>query len=340
VTVDARARAGATREDMLFDDAFLKRLEYLEIVARKTLAGPDRGERRSRKLGAGLEFADHRRYSPGDDFKHIDWNVYARLGKLLLRQYEEEEDLYVYLMVDASASMAIGRDAAPGAAKSLKSEAGAAASTGSPGSTGSSSRLSPARTKLDQARRMAAALAYIALAGLDRASLVTFSEKLGQRLLPARGKAQIFRTLQFLRQVDPGGTTTFGDSMRAFVHETKRRGLVVVLSDFYAQDGWEEGLNLLRYHRFEPIVVQLVDERELSPNLRGDILLVDVETKQTKEITLTPRLLDKYRAAHAAFSSELETYCKARQIAYYQASVQTPFDELVVAMLRTGGFLK
>lgn len=328
----SRATSGASRDDSLFDDAFLKRLEYLEIVARKAMASPERGERRSRKLGAGLEFADHRRYSPGDDFKHIDWNVYARLGKLLLRQYEEEEDLYVYLMVDASASMSVGRDAAPGAVKSLKD--------GPSPAPASAAKVSPARTKLDQARRMAAALAYIALAGLDRASLVTFSEKLGQRLLPARGKAQIFRILQFLKQVDPGGTTTFGDSMRAFVHETKRRGMVVLLSDFYAQDGWEEGLNLLRYHRFEPVVVQLVDERELSPNLRGDILLVDVETQQTKEVTLTPRLLEKYRAAHAAFSSELESHCKARQIAYYQASVQAPFDELVVAMLRTGGFLK
>ena len=320
MTQAARAR-DPRDDDTLFDDAFLKRLEYLEIVARKSMANPERGERRSKKLGAGLEFADHRRYSPGDDFKHIDWNVYARLGKLLLRQYEEEEDLYVYLMVDASASMSVGRD--------------------SPSSVGDSkTKVSPARTKLDQARRIAASLAYIALAGLDRASLVTFSEKLGQRMLPARGKGQIFRILQFLRQIDPGGSTTFGDSMRAFVHETKRRGMVVLLSDFYAQDGWEEGLNLLRYHRFEPVVVQLVDQRELSPDLRGDILLVDVETQQTKEVTLTPRLLEKYRAAHQAFSAELESHCKARQIAYYQASVQTPFDELVVTMLRTGGFLK
>lgn len=328
----ARARPAAAKADKddVFDDAFLKRLEYLDIVARKAMASPERGERRSKKLGAGLEFADHRRYSPGDDFKHIDWNVYARLGKLLLRQYEEEEDLYVYLLVDASASMQVGRDAPAHAAK-----ADAKASTGA-----TTTRLSPAKTKLDQARRMAAALAYIALAGLDRASLVTFSEKLGQRLLPARGKAQIFRILDFLRAVEPGGTTTFGDSMRAFVHETKRRGVVVVLSDFYAQDGWEEGLNLLRYHRFEPIVVQLVDERELHPNLRGDILLVDVETQKTKEITLTPRLLEKYREAHAAFSGELEAHCKGRQIPYFRASVQAPFDDLVVGMLRGGGFLK
>ncbi len=331
----ARAGAGARADDALFDDAFLKRLEYLDIVARKAIASAERGERRSRKLGAGLEFADHRRYSPGDDFKHIDWNVYARLGKLLLRQYEEEEDLYIYLLVDASASMDVGRHA-----PALPPSPRAQAAHGEASAIATRERLSPARTKLDQARRIAAALAYIALASLDRASLVTFSEKLGQRLMPARGKAQIFRILEFLRKVDPGGATTLGETMRAFVHDTKRRGLVVVLSDFYAQDGWEEGLNLLRYHRFEPVVVQLVDERELHPNLRGDILLVDVETNQTKEITLTPRLLDKYRAAHKAFSSELEGHCKSRQIPYFQASVQTPFDDLVIGMLRSGGILK
>lgn len=327
-------RASGRDDEALFDDAFLKRLEYLDIVARKVIASTERGERRSRKLGAGLEFADHRRYSPGDDFKHIDWNVYARLGKLLLRQYEEEEDLYIYLLVDASGSMEVGRRTPPEVAtktpRSSEDKPNASARRG----------LSPARTKLDQARRIAAALAYIALAGLDRASVGTFNEKLGQRLLPARGKAQIFRILEFLRQVEPGGATVFSEAARAFVHQTKRRGMVVVLSDFYAQDGWEEGLNLLMYHRFEPIVVQLVDERELHPNLRGDILLVDVETGATKEMTLTPRLLDKYRAAHAAFSSELENHCKARQVPYFQASVQVPFDDLVVTMLRNGGILK
>lgn len=317
----SRAAGDGQADEGLFSEAFMKRLEYLDIVARKALASPERGERRSKKLGAGLEFADHRRYSPGDDFKHIDWNLYARAGKLLLRQYEEEEDLFVYALVDASASMSVGRDAPP-----LPT-------------TSATHGLTPAKNKLDQARRLAAALSYIALAGLDRASVVTFSEKLGQRLLPARGKAQIFRILQFLRQIDPGGVTTFAESMRAFVHETKRRGVVIVLSDFYAQDGWEEGLNFLRYHRFEPVVVQLVDERELHPNLRGDILLVDVETQSTKEITLTPRLLEKYRAAHAAFSAELETHCKTRHIPYFRAGVHTPFDELIVAMLRTGGIL-
>lgn len=288
----------------IFDDAFLKRLEYLEIVARKSFAALNRGERRSKKLGAGLEFADHRRYSPGDDFRNIDWNVYARLGKLLLRLYEEEEDLFVYVLVDASMSMTIGN-----------------------------------QLKLDHAKKIGASLGYIALANLDRASLATFSEKLNSRLLPVRGKGQIFRIFDFFDRVEPGGRTSFEESMKAFVHDTKRRGLVVVLSDFYAQDGWESGLNLLRYHRFEPVIIQITDQRELEPNLRGDILLVDAETGQQKEITLTPRLLQKYREAHAAFSGELEGYCKSHQLPYYQAPVQSPFDEVVLTLLRSGGFL-
>lgn len=300
----AAGRASGRKTDTLFDEAFMAKLEYLEIVSRKTFQALNRGERRSKKLGAGLEFADHRRYSPGDDFRNIDWNVYARLGKLLLRLYEEEEDLFVYLLVDGSASMALGD-----------------------------------RAKLDHASRIAAALAYVTLAGLDRASLASFSEKLGQRLLPARGKSQIFRVFDFLRGITPGGVTSFRESMRAFVHETKRRGLVVVMSDFYAQDGYEEGLNYLRYHRFEPVVLQMVDERELSPALRGDVLLVDCETGRHKEMTLTPRLLEKYRQAHEAFSGELETFCTASHIPYYRAPVQTPVDELVLGILRSGGML-
>jgi len=300
--------AAATRRSALdgelFDEAFMARLEYLEIVARKRFASQDRGDRRARKIGAGLEFADHRRYSPGDDFRNIDWNVYARLGRLLIRLYEEEEDLHVYLLVDCSASMALGD-----------------------------------RAKLDYARRLAAALAYITLASTDRVSVLPFSAALGQRLLPARGKAQIFRVLDFLRRIEPGGPTQMADSFKAFVHQTRRRGLAVVISDFYAQDGYEAGLDYLRYHRFEPFVIQLTDDRELSPDLRGDILLVDCETGLHREMTLTPRLLARYRATHAAWCAELEAFCRKRHISSFRASVQTPFDDLMLRIFRAGGFL-
>jgi uncharacterized protein (DUF58 family) len=298
----SRARAGG---DALFDERFMAKLEYLDIVAKKVFAGAARAERRSKKIGAGIEFADHRRYSPGDDFKHIDWNVYARMGKLLVRLFEEEEDLYVYFLVDASRSMAMGD-----------------------------------RLKLDYAKKVAAGLAYVALSSLDRVSITPFSDALGQRLMPSRGKAQIFRVFDFLAGLEPGGQTNFQEALKAFVHQTKRAGIAVVLSDFYVPSGLEEGLNYLRYHRFEPFVVQLTDERELRPKLRGDLVLVDCETGLEREITLTPRILEKYRAAYDAWCAELETLCTERQVSYFRAAIQTPFDELILRIFREGGFLR
>lgn len=291
--------------EALFGEDFMSRLEYLEIVSKRAFQGVSRGERRSRRLGAGLEFADHRRYSPGDDFRHIDWNVYSRLGKLLLRLYEEEEDLTVYLLVDCSRSMSVGDGA-----------------------------------KFDQARRLAAALAYITLAHMDRVSIVSFSESVGPRFMPARGKARINRIFDFLLDLEPGGETHMGDAFKTFVHQAPRRGLVVVLSDLYAQDGYEEPLNVLRYHRFEPLVIQLVDERELAPDLRGDLQLVDCETGATREITITPRLLARYRKAHTQWCGRIEAFCKERQVGWFNASVQTPFEDLVLRLFRAGGFLR
>lgn len=299
-----RARA-KQKSSPLFDEAFMAKLEYLDIVAKKAFAGATRGERRSRRIGAGLEFADYRSYAPGDDFKNIDWNVYQRLGKLLLRLYEEEEDLYVYVLVDTSASMAVGDS-----------------------------------LKFDYARRLAAALAYITLSNMDRASVLPFGDKLREGLAATRGKAQIFRVFDLLTHVEPTGKTHLAEAMKAFVHRTRRRGIAVVISDFYAEDGYEEGLNLLRYHKFEPFVLHLTDERELNPQLRGDVVLVDCETGREREVTLSDRVLSKYRRAYQQWCEELEVFCKSRQTSYFRTPIQTPFDDLMLRVFRAGGFLR
>ena len=291
--------------DELFDEAFMAKLEYLDIVSKKAFSGSSRGERRSKKLGTGLEFADHRRYSPGDDFKHIDWNVYARMGKLLVRLFEEEEDLYVYIMVDTSESMAVGD-----------------------------------KEKFNYARKLAAALSYITLSNMDRISIIPFGETAESPLLPSRGKAQIFRVFDFLRSLKPSGKTELHSSVRSFVHQKHRRGLVVLLSDFYAPEGYEEALNLLRYHRYEPFVLQLTDEREMDPDVMGDLVIVDCETGQQREITITPRLLAKYKAAFQTFCEEVEAFCSERQLSYFRTPIQTPFDELILRIFRAGGFLR
>src|SRR6187399_2629552 len=155
------------RASELFDDDFQRKLESLAIVSRRIFAGRLRAERRSKKRGSGVEFADHRDYVPGDDFRQIDWNVYQRFGRLLVRLFEEEEDLSIYFIVDCSGSMAFGTP-----------------------------------SKLDQARRLCAALAYVGLANLDRVTVVAAHENGGSVMPGTRGKNRIFKVFQYLEQLE------------------------------------------------------------------------------------------------------------------------------------------
>lgn len=301
----ASKRRPGEQNEKLFDDEFLKKLEYLYIVSKKVFAGKIRAERRSRKVGAGVEFTDHRDYSPGDDFRYLDWNLYGRMDRLLLRLFEEEEDLYIYLLLDCSASMAFGDPA-----------------------------------KLEYAKRVAAALSYIGLANLDRVCIIPYATEVKGRLPPARGKGRIFKVFDFLTNLDGGGTTDLTSTVRQFVHQNRRRGLAVVLSDFYDPGGYEDALNFLRYHRFNPVLIHLFDDRELNPSLKGDLSLIDCETGSTREVTVSIRTLSAYARALQDYYKELEDFCRKRQMPYFRTAIQVPFDELVLKIFRAGGFLK
>ncbi len=291
--------------DEQFDEAFLKKLEYLYIVSKKIVTGQLRAERKTKIVGSGLEFADFRNYVHGDDLRNIDWKVFARTEKLFLKLFEEEEDLYIYFLIDSSASMQLG---------------------------------SP--NKWDYGKKVAAALGYIGLANLDRVSIIPFSSKLDGRLPPTRGKAQIFKIFDFLSAVEPGKQTSLEDAFRTFVTQNKRRGIAVVISDFYDPRGFEEGLNFLRYHKFDPMVVHLYDERELDPRFRGDLQLVDCETGEITDLTVTESMMKAYGQAWEAYCEELEEYCVKRQILYFRAPIQIPFDDLILRVFRAGGFIK
>lgn len=302
LSLESRARDDRSE---LFDEAFLKKLEYLHVVSRKVFTGGQRAERRMRKVGSGIEFADHRRYTWGDDFRYIDWNVYGRVDKLLLRLFEEEEDLHIYLLLDSSRSMTIG-----------------------------------APPKLHYAMQVTAALAYVGLANLDRVAVIPFSNRLHGRLPPARGKNRIFKIFEFLRSTEVGGDTNLGACIEKFVHQNKRRGLVVVLSDFYDPRGFEEGLNTLRYNKFEPFVLQVFDQKEAHPNLHGDLSLVDCETGEVKEVTISRSLLEAYEREHEKFCGELRDFCTSRAVPYFRTHTGIAFDELILTIFRTGGFLR
>lgn len=291
--------------EALFNDAFLKKIELLYLVSRKIAAGTSQATRRARRLGAGIDVADYREYSPGDDLRHVDWNYYASSRELLVRLFEEEEDLHIYFLVDASPSMRIGN--------------------------GDKDRY---------ARRVAAALAYIGLSNLDRVSIVPFGESTIDILPPSRGRSQIWKVFEFLSRDFTSKSTDLLAAAKSFVGRTGRRGLVTIVSDFYDPRGFVEGIDYLRFHRCEPLIVQIWDEAELNPALHGDIELADCETGQLVRVTATAALLERYRLAHAELRAEVESYCRRKDVLYFAAPTSTPFDDLVLRVFRAGGFLR
>jgi len=297
--------APVSSDDDLFDDDFQRKLDYLALVSKRAFAGRMRAERRTKKTGAGVEFADHRDYQPGDDFRYLDWNVYQRFDRLLLRLFEEEEDLAIYFIVDASTSMGFG-DA----------------------------------KKLRYAKRVAAALAYVGLANLDRVSIVSTTDKVLSRMPATRGKARIFKVFRFLKELKADGHTNLEDALKSFVAQNKRRGLVVLASDLYDPHGFERGINVLRYNKFDPFVVHVIDKQEAKPKLAGDVLLYDCETGDEREVTVTAKVLERFENAYGEYLAEIDRFCSSKQVPYIQADVSVPFEELILRVFRKGGFLR
>ncbi len=299
----------------MFDSVFLAKLERLHLLSRRTFGGQTRAERRSHKLGSSLEFADYRPYVPGDDLRSIDWNIYGRSDKLFLKLFEEEEDLHIYLLVDASSSMRwTARD------------------------TRAAAPLRP--SKLDLARRVAGTLAYIGLANLDRVNIHYFSEALGDGLGTGRGKSHFHQVLAFLNKPPAvAGQTDLARCLRAFGQRNRRRGLVIILSDFFDPHGYEDALNFLLYQRFEIQLIQTLDPAELTPRLLGDLRLTDSETSTVYEVTANDALTRAYEREISAFLTGLEAFCQRRQIGYRRALTDAPFEDLVLKMLRGGNGL-
>jgi uncharacterized protein (DUF58 family) len=297
-------KAERARKVELFDDEFQRKLEMLALVSRRVFAGRLRAERRTKKKGSGVEFADHRDYVEGDDFRSVDWNVYQRFGKLLVRLYEEEEDLSIYFLLDCSSSMGFGSG-----------------------------------KKFDQARRIVAALAYVGLANLDRVTLVAVTDSMVKRMPTTRGKGRIFKAFRFLESLAPRGVTDLGEALKAFSAQHKRRGLAVLVSDLYDPAGFESGINALRFNGFEPFVVHVVDKTEAAPTLKGDVLVYDCETGDEREVTVTADLLDRLGHAFSDYREQIERFCVQKQVPHLTADVEVPFDELVLRVFRRGGFL-
>jgi uncharacterized protein (DUF58 family) len=291
----------------LLDPAFLRKLETLNLRSRRPIRTGVRGERRSRTLGRGMEFADYRSYQSGDDYRHIDWSIYSRLDRLFVRLFREDEEVNVHLLIDASPSMVWG-----------------------------------APRKLDYAVQIAAAIGYVALTNLDRVGAGAFGSRL-QGLLPLqRSRSHIFRLFEFLGALTGPvhEASSLRRVMREYAHRTKRRGLLVIISDLLYPDGYEEALALARYDRFDPYVVQVLSEDELMPTVRGDARLVDSETGQTLDVSVDASTLEEYTQSRDAYFRDLESFCLRQEIDYMRTTTAIPVEDLILRYMRLGGLLQ
>lgn len=288
----------------LFDAEFLRKLDALRLLARKVVRGQSHNDRMTMRRGMGLEFSDYRSYHAGDDFRYIDWNVYSRLDQLFVKIFTAEEDLTIHLLVDTSASMQLGTP-----------------------------------PKLDYARRVAAALGYIGLNGLDRVGAVSFADALGRPLLPQRGRQQIFTLLHYFETLQSQGGTALDQVLGNYARQSPSGGLAIVISDLLDPQGYRRGLDALAYGRFDVLVIQLVDETEINPPFEGALRLYDIESNQQRRLTINRRLLERYHQKVLEYFAQIERFCAQRNIEYVRTSTTVPFEDLILRYLRRGLYL-
>jgi uncharacterized protein (DUF58 family) len=285
-----------------FDADFVRRLEYWSLFFKRVYGGDLSAARRSKEVGSGIEFADRREYQVGDDPRYLDWKAYARLDRVLLRLFEEEKDLRVHILLDRSTSMQVG---------------------------------SP--SKILAVKRVAAALAYIVLANLDRVAISLFAESIDEFMPPARGKARIHTILESLRTLEADGKTDIASSAMELTSREKRRGLVFILSDFLVPGGVMEALDRLRYHGHEVTLIRTVSALDREPDVSGEVEILDAETGRRLRAVVTPAVLRRYRERFEAIGKEVETAALNKGARLVSISSEDPFDDHIAQILRAIG---
>ena len=294
---------------MLLTPEFLKQLDPFYIRTNRSFRAKFRGERRSLNRGIGMEFADYRVYEPGDDLRHVDWNIYARLDRLFIKLFHTDEALPLTLLIDNSRSMDFG---------------------------------SP--TKLMCVKQVAAALGYIALAYADSVTVYTYAERLLPILPPTSSRSQFRRLTSVLEAITGSGQTRLTECLKQFPMYQRRAGMVVILSDFLDPNGYADGLKLLSGRGFSITAIHVVSPEEIDPQAHlentstsADWLVEDAETGETKAVTINAETLAQYRDQQQAFCSNLQRFCTDQGVGYAQLKSNTPVEPFILQELhRTG----
>jgi len=291
--------------DRLFDEEFFRKLQLLTLSFRRQQAQHAEGRLTALQRGGRVEFADHRTYAPGDDLRYLDWRLYARTDRLFIKEFRKEEQPLAVILVDASASMGYGTP-----------------------------------PKWDQARRLAAALAFIALAGEHAVHMATFAggaTRWGGQINHRSGFASV---LSFLERSEAQGETAAARAARDLAERQPRPCLVVLLSDLMDPSDPRGALGVLAAKGYDLTVVHVLSPEELHPPWQGPRILTDAETRHSRPLVLDSRLLSLYLQELNRFREGWREFCAAHQMLYLPVSTATPFEELLLHYLRRGGLLK
>lgn len=304
ITSDFTPSSAAASEALLSPE-LMAQLERLELVSRKIFRGRLKGERCSTRKGQSVELADFRNYVPGDDLRFIDWNTYARLDRLFLKLFFEEEDLHFYALIDASRSMDFGTP-----------------------------------TKLDYARQLAAALAFVALVRADRVKIDFIGQPAGLPAPVFRGRQSVWRMFAYLNSIEPGGATPLAEGVKNFCIRNPGKGIVVLISDLMDKQGYADALKYLLSRQMDVYVIHVLSTEELDPDIKGDLKLVDCEDGDIAEISASAPLLARYQKTLAAFVEGAREFCGKRGMNYLLANNKLPVEQLVSGYLRRRGLVR
>ena len=284
---------------------FLQKLERLSVLTKKPVSGHLRGQHRSKRTGSGMIFSDYRPYVDGDDTRNLDWGIYLRLDRLVMRLFEEEADRPVYIFVDVSESMNFGNP-----------------------------------NKLEFAQTFAAAIAYVSLINHDRVSLTTYAGDICQSIPAQRGKKQIWRTMHALSQIKPAGDTNLTAGLKNFFGASKKRGLVVIVSDFLEAMKYQDCFLPLHRGNHEVFVVQVSSPQERDPSTIDDVQLVDAESGGTADTLGQLKLLEMYRTEFFKHRREIEDYLGRQGWNYLSAETDTALEHIFCKVLRKREFFR
>ncbi|HEX3998426.1 MAG TPA: DUF58 domain-containing protein [Pirellulales bacterium] len=289
----------------LLTPELLVQLERLELISRKIFRGRMKGERRSTRKGQSVEFADFRGYVPGDDLRFIDWNTYARLDRLFLKMFLEEEDLHFFALIDASASMDFGHP-----------------------------------TKLQYAKQLAAALGFIGLARADRVRIETLGQSVRHPGPALRGRQSLRRMIDWLDSISCGEKISLADGVKNFCIRNSGKGILVLITDLMDKQGYETALRYLLAQQMDVYVIQTLSVEEIEPEITGDLRLVDCEDGDEADITVSAPLMARYKKTVEAFVDGARTFCNRRGMSYLLARNDVPVDQMVLGYLRRRGLVK